>query len=86
MLRIVDVGIYSLFLLLPWDVDRGSHTLAKDRYYQLLSGHAAIGPYLKDKIRRTDDDRCWWCAGGKQQTRHHLFTECRAWLPQIRRL
>ena len=25
------------------------------RYYQLQSGHAAIGPYLKDK---TDDDRC----------------------------
>ena len=24
--------------------------------------------------------------GGKQQTRHHLFTECRAWLPQIRKL
>ena len=21
---------------------------------------AAIGPYLKDKIRKTDDDRCWW--------------------------
>ena len=52
------------------------------RYYQLLSGHAAIGPYLEDKV---DDDRCW-CGGGKRQTRHHLFTECRAWAPQIRRL
>lgn len=29
-----------------------------------LSGHAAIGPYLKDKIYKTDDDRCWWCGGG----------------------
>ena len=28
------------------------------RYYQLLSGHAAIGPYLKGKIRKTDDDQC----------------------------
>ena len=56
------------------------------RYYQLLSGHAAIGPYLKDSIHRTGDDRCWWCGGGRQQTRHHLFTECRAWMPQIRRL
>ena len=56
------------------------------RYYQLLSGHAAIGPYLKDKIRKIDDDRCWWCGGGKKQTRHHLFTECRAWAPQIRKL
>ena len=56
------------------------------RYYQLLSGHAAIGPYLKDKIHKVDDDRCWWCGGGKRQTRHHLFTECRAWAPQIRKL
>lgn len=24
------------------------------RYYQLLLGHAAIGPYLKDKIRKTE--------------------------------
>ena len=55
-------------------------------YYQLLSGHAAIGPYLRDKIDRATDDKCWWCGGGKQQTRHHLFTECRACLPQIRKL
>lgn len=27
------------------------------RYYWLLPGHAAIGPYLKDRIRKTDD-RC----------------------------
>ena len=26
------------------------------RYYQLLSGHAAIGPYLKDKIWKMDND------------------------------
>ena len=56
------------------------------RYFQLMSGHAAIGPYLKDKIKKADDDKCWWCGGGKQQARHHLFTECRAWRPQIRRL
>ena len=48
------------------------------RFYQLLSGHAAISPYMKDKIRKTDDDRYWWCGGGKKQTRHHLFTGCRA--------
>ena len=56
------------------------------RYYQLLSGHAEIRPYLKDKTHKVDDDRCWWCGGGKRQTRHHLFTECRAWTPQIRKL
>ena len=56
------------------------------RCYQLLSGHAAVGPYLKDKIQKAVDDKCWWCGGGKQQTCHHLFTECRAWCPQITRL
>ena len=56
------------------------------RYCQLLSGHTTIGPYLEDKIGKTTDDKCWWCGGGKQQTRHYLFTECRAWLPQIRKL
>ena len=56
------------------------------RYYQLLSGHAAIAPYLKDRIGRATDGKCWWCGGGKQQTRHHLFTKCRARLPQIRKL
>ena len=56
------------------------------RYFQLLSGHAAIGPYLKDKMRKTNDDTCWWCGGRKKQTRHHLLTACRAWAPQIERL
>ena len=28
------------------------------RYYQLLLGHAAIGPYLKDRIHEVEDDRC----------------------------
>ena len=28
------------------------------RYYQLLSGHAAIGPYLRDKVKKTDNDKC----------------------------
>ena len=39
---------------------------AASRYYQLMSGHAAIGPSLKDRIRKTDDDSCWWCGGGKK--------------------
>ena len=67
-------------------VDRRTRKSIAGRFYQLMSGDAAIGPYLKDKIHKTDDDRCWWCGGGKQQTCHHLFTECRAWPPQVRRL
>ena len=53
------------------------------RYYQLLSGH---GPNLRDKIHKLNYDRRRWCEGGKQKTRHHLFTECGAWPLQITRL
>ena len=35
------------------------------RYYQLLSGRAAIGPYLCDRIRKIDTDECWWCGSGE---------------------
>ena len=33
-----------------------------------------------------ESNECWWCSCGKRQSRHHLFTDCRAWSPQIRRL
>ena len=45
-----------------------------------------MGPYLKNKTHKAADDKCWWCRGGKQQIRHHLFTECKAWLPQTRKM
>ena len=53
------------------------------RYYQLQSGHAAIGSYLHDKV---DSDECWWCGSNERQSRHHLFTTCRAWTPHIREM
>ena len=59
------------------------------RYYQLLSRHAAIGSFLHGRMagpQRLESDECWWCNCGKRQTRHHLFSECRARAPQIRRL
>ena len=63
--------------------------LLASRHYQLLSGHAAIGSLLHDQMsepRRLSSDERWRCNSGKRQTRYHLFTECRAWAPQIRRL
>src|SRR6266705_6546840 len=36
--------------------------------------------------QRLESDKCWWCNCGKRQTRHYLFTECKAWAPQIRKL
>ena len=59
------------------------------RYYQLLAGHAAIGSFLHERMTgplHLETNECRWCATGKRESRHHLFTECEAWRPQIRRL
>ena len=55
------------------------------RYYQLLSGHAMIAPFLKERWGWIDTDRCWWCEKGRQ-SRDHLFKECKAWEREIREL
>ena len=55
------------------------------RYYQLLTGHAAVATHLK-RIGQSASDECWWCGSGERQTRLHLFTQCRRWTPEIRRL
>jgi len=56
------------------------------RFYQLNTGHALTAPYMK-RIKKTDSNLCWWCEDGRSiQTRQHLFTECRAFKPQIKRL
>ena len=55
------------------------------RFYQLLSGHAAIAPHLQ-RFGQAPDDKCWWCGSGERQTRYHLFVRCRRWSPEIRRL
>ena len=54
-------------------------------YYQLLSGHAATGTYRR-RFGRASTDECWWCTSGESQSRHHLFTRCRGWAEQRRRL
>jgi hypothetical protein len=46
------------------------------RYYQLMTGHAVIAPYLKNKLRKRESEECWWCQEGKRQSREHLFKEC----------
>ena len=55
------------------------------RFFQLLSGHAMIAPFLKEKWGWTDSDRCWWCYGGRQ-SRDHLFKECSKWKKEIAEL
>jgi hypothetical protein len=51
------------------------------RYYQLRTGHALIGPYLK-KIGKRASDTCWWCDRGVKQSREHLFKSCKKWKSQ----
>ena len=55
------------------------------RFFQSLSGHAMIAPFLKERWGWTETDRCWWCEGGGQ-SREHLFKECKAWEKEIREL
>jgi hypothetical protein len=56
------------------------------QFYQLLSGHALTAPYLKEKLRKSETDTCWWCESGKKQTSDHLFKECSRWKIEIRYL
>ena len=55
------------------------------RFYQLKSGHALTGVYLKSTDNQPDD-HCWWCDPdndcGVQQTRDHLFKHCSRWKDQ----
>ena len=64
---------------------RGVRKERAGRFYQLLSGHAATAPHLR-RIGQISTDSCWWCGSGKRQTRLHLFSRCRRWTPEIRRL
>ena len=50
------------------------------RYFQLKSGHAAIGAHLH-QIRAQEDATCEGC-GISRETTHHLFFEFREWRHQ----
>ena len=41
-----------------------------------------IGPFLKEKRKWVDSDRCWWCNQARQ-IREHLFKECKEWKESI---
>ena len=59
------------------------------RYYQLLSGHAAVGFFLHERMTgplRRELGECRWCNCGKRESGHHIFIERRAWAPQIWKL
>ena len=64
---------------------RGTRKGVTSRFFQLLSGHAMIAPFLKDRWGWTETDSCWWCNGGRQ-SRDHLFKECGRWAKEIKDL
>ena len=68
-----------------------SHVIARQRdqavtsrYFQLKSGHAAIGVYLH-QIKAQEDATCRDC-GLSRETIHHLLFECRKWRHQRNKL
>ena len=54
------------------------------RYLQLKVGHGAIGAYLA-KIGVVETPQCWWC-GQVEQSVEHLYTKCRRWMRERRKL
>lgn len=54
------------------------------RYYQLKVGHGAVGTFLA-KIGVIETPGCWWC-GETEQSVGHLYTKCRRWRKERRKL
>lgn len=62
------------------------HTAKKyaSRYLQLKVGHGAVGKYLA-RIGVIETPQCWWC-GQAEQSVEHLYTRCRRWRKERRKL
>ena len=54
------------------------------RFYQLKIGHGAVGTFLA-RIGLIETPECWWC-GAQEQTVIHLYTKCRKWRKERRKL
>ncbi|ODM18007.1 hypothetical protein SI65_06795 [Aspergillus cristatus] len=70
-----------------WRLDPAAAMAPKhlaSRYFQLRSGHAAIGAHLH-RIQARDDATCQGC-GISRETTHHLLFECREWQHQRNKL
>ena len=74
----------------PWTKEGINPTLANapkkyaSRYYQLKVGHGAIGTFLT-RIGVIESPECWWC-GETEQSVEHLYTKCRRWRKERRKL
>ena len=57
------------------DSNSGRPPRVASRFPMLLSGHAMMAVFLKERWGWTDPDRCWWRRRG-MQNREHLFKGC----------
>jgi predicted aldo/keto reductase-like oxidoreductase len=53
------------------------------RHYQLLTGHAIIAPFLKEKLKQIDSGECWWC--DKPCPQRNQLKECDSNMPALKR-
>ena len=66
-----------------WKLDPTAAVAPKhlaSRYFQLKSGHAAIGAHLH-RIQAQEDAACKGCSSSREKI-HHLLFECRKWRRQ----
>lgn len=54
------------------------------RFYQLKVGHTAVGTFLA-RIGAIETPECWWC-GEAEQSVVHLYTRCRRWRKERRKM
>ena len=62
---------------------RNERKALASRYHQLLSGHAATGAYLCNRIGAIPSDKCR-CRRDEKQARYRLFAKCEAWSKALR--
>ena len=55
------------------------------RFFQLQSGHAAIGSYPAEGTKTIPSSACWLCVSGERQSRFHFFPGVGGGLPKVRR-
>ena len=80
---------YCYFLIISFSNLVKTNNSGRTAPFRLLTGHAVTGSFLHERMTgllQAETSECRWCGSGKRESRHHLFTECEAWRPQIRRL
>jgi hypothetical protein len=84
-IRVSIIPLWSYKPKKKWGIRKALQKIPKRRaavFLQLASGHALIGTHLA-RIKKKEEDTCWWCNSGRKQTRGHLFGGCKAWKREV---